>query len=134
VLRLVVMHDGRQTWYPVTSVRHPRRLSDAAVAEIDRRRRGVELYFRHFKQTFGRRRLRSRMPERVRCKAHWALAAFHALLLHAAATLHRAGHAPERLSVATALRAYRPRAPRCFPDGDVARPSQLARSDGPPWS
>ena len=121
VLRLVVVHDGRQPWFLVTSVRHPRRLSAAQVAEIYRRRWGVELYFRHFKQTFGRRKLRSRTPQHVTCEAHWALAAFHALQLHAAVVLQRHGHPPHRLSVATALRAVR----------HTLRQSDCPRIDGP---
>jgi hypothetical protein len=59
VLRLVMVHDGRQPWYLVTSVRNPKRLSDRQVADIYRKRWRIELFFRHFKQTFGRTKLRS---------------------------------------------------------------------------
>lgn len=107
VLRLVTMHDGRQPWYLVTSDCDTRRLSAAQVAEIYSRRWGVELCFRHFQQTFGRRKLRSRIPQHVTWEAHWALAAFHALQLHAAVVLQRHGHSPTWLGVSTALRAVR---------------------------
>lgn len=107
VLRLVVVHDGRQPWYLVTSVRSTARLSDRQVAEIYRRRWGIELFYRHFKQTFGRRKLRSHTAEHVRCEAHWTMLGLNALLLHAVAELHRHRIPPARLSVAQALRAYR---------------------------
>lgn len=107
VLRLVQMHDGRQPWYLVTSVRSRRTLSDAKVAEIYRHRWGVELYFRHFKQTFARRKLRSRTARHVRCEAHWAVAGLNALLLYSLVVLHRQRICPQRLSVASALRAFR---------------------------
>ena len=107
VLRLVVVHDGRQPWYLVTSIRNARRFSDADVADIYRQRWGVELYFRHFKQTFARRKLRSRTAAHVRCEAHWAIAGLNILLLHSLAVLHRHQIPPHRLSVAGAVRAHR---------------------------
>lgn len=107
VLRLVVVHDGRQPWYLVTSVHSARRLSAAEVAHVYRRRWGVELYFRHFKQTLDRRKLRSRTAAHVRCEAHWTVVGLNALLLHALVVLDRHQIAPQRLSVASALRAYR---------------------------
>lgn len=64
VLRLVILQGGKYPIYVVTSVR-AHRLSDAQVGELYRRRWGIELYFRCFKQTFQRRKLRShcmRMP------------------------------------------------------------------------
>lgn len=107
VLRLVVVHDGRQPWYLVTSVRNARRLSAAEVARVYRRRWGVELYFRHFKQTLARRKLRSRTAAHVRCEAHWTVVGLNALLLHALVVLGRHQIPPQRLSVANALRACR---------------------------
>jgi hypothetical protein len=106
-LRLVVVHDGRQPWYLVTSVLSPRQLSDAHVAEVYRRRWGVELYFRHLKQTLGRRKLRSRTADHVRCEAHWIVVGLNALQLYALVVLERRAISPQRLSVAGALRAFR---------------------------
>ena len=107
VLRLVVVHDGRQDWYLVTSIRNPRTLSDRQVAEVYRRRWGVEVCFRHFKQTFARRKLRSRTPAHVRCEAHWNVLGLNVLRLYALVVLHRGHIPPDRLSVASALRAFR---------------------------
>lgn len=107
VLRLVVVHDGRQPWFLVTSVGSRSRLSDRQVAELYRLRWGIELFYRHFKQTFGRRKLRSHTAAHVLCEADWSIVGLWALLLHAAVHLHRHHLPVERLSVAVALTAYR---------------------------
>lgn len=106
-LRLVVVHDGRQSWSLITSVRSASRLSDRQIAELYRKRWGIELFYRHFKQTFGRRKLRSRTVEHVHCEADWCVVGLWAMLLHAGQHLHRRHIAPERVSVAGVLRAYR---------------------------
>lgn len=105
-LRLVVVHDGRQAWYLVTSVRSTRRLSDRQVADIYRRRWRIELFFRHFKQTFGRAKLRSHKAEHVECEAEWSLLALWALLLHTQIQHQREHGRPSQLSVAKVLRAF----------------------------
>jgi hypothetical protein len=107
VLRLVVVQGGRHPWYLLTSVRNAARLSDRQVAEIYRLRWGVELYYRHFKQTFERRKLRSHTADHVEVEAHWSMLGLWALLLHAQHYLHRRHVPPERISVASVLRAYR---------------------------
>lgn len=106
VLRLVVVHDGRQPWYLVTSVRDSKRLSDRQVAEIYRRRWRIELFFRHFKQTFHRAKLRSHKAEHAACEAEWSLLGLWALLLHAQIQLQHHTENTERLSVARVLRAF----------------------------
>jgi hypothetical protein len=107
VLRLVVVHDGRQTWFLVTSVNSKSRLSDRHIAELYRARWGIELFYRHFKQTFGRRKLRSQIADHVRCEANWSMLGLWAMLLHATHHLHRRHVPPERISVAGVLHAYR---------------------------
>ncbi len=106
VLRLVVVHDGRQPWYLVTSVLSPRRLSDRQVAQIYRCRWRIELFFRHFKQTFGRAKLRSHKAEHAACEAHWSLLGLWAMLLHARLQQPRHEAGTDRLSVAKVLRAF----------------------------
>lgn len=105
-LRLVAVHDGRQPWYLVTSVRDSKRLSDKQVADIYRRRWRIELFFRHFKQTFGRAKLRSYKAEHVECEAEWSLLALWALLLHTQVQHQRKHGKPSPLSVAKILRAF----------------------------
>jgi hypothetical protein len=107
VLRLVVVHDGRQSWFLVTSVRSCSRLNDRQVAELYRRRWGIELFYRHFKQTFGRRKLRSHTADNVQLEAAWSVIGLWTLLLHAAVHLQAQHVPPERISVARVLVAYR---------------------------
>jgi hypothetical protein len=106
-LRLVEVHDGRQSWSLVTSVCDAKRLSDRQVAEIYGFRWRIELFFRHFKQTFGRDKLRSRKAEHAECEAEWSLLGLWALLLHAQRQHQQKHGEPGRLSVARVLRAAR---------------------------
>jgi hypothetical protein len=105
VLRLVIVHDGRQPWYLVTSIRDPRRLSDRDVAAIYKWRWRIELFFRHFKQTYGRGKLRSHKAEHAECEAEWSLLGLWALLLHAQLQHQQEKGMPANLSVARILRA-----------------------------
>jgi hypothetical protein len=77
------------------------------VAEVYRLRWGIELYYRHFKQTPERRKLRSHKAEHAACEAHWSMVGLWAMLLHAKVHLHKRRLPPSRLSVAEALDAYR---------------------------
>jgi hypothetical protein len=106
VLRLVVVHDGRQPWYLVTSVRNPKRLSDRQVADIYKRRWRIELFFRHFKQTFGRAKLRSHKAENAECEAQWSLLGLWAMLLHAQICRQRETGEVGSLSVTRVLQAF----------------------------
>lgn len=106
-LRLVVVHDGRQPWHLVTSVRSTQQLSDQQVAEIYRRRWRIELFFRHFKQTYGRAKLRSHKAEHAACEAEWSLLGMWAMLLHTQILHQRENGEPSHLSVAKVLRAFR---------------------------
>ena len=47
------------------------RLSDQQVLDIYRRRWGIELCFRHLKQTFQRRKLRSTSADNARVELEW---------------------------------------------------------------
>lgn len=107
VLRLVIVQQRGQRCYLVTSVCDRRRLSDRQIAEIYRLRWGIEVYYRHFKQTFGRRKLRSHKAEHAELEAHWAMLGLWAMLLQAAVHLDRRQVPPPQLSVAGVLRAYR---------------------------
>jgi hypothetical protein len=106
VLRLVVAHNGRHPVYLVTSVLSSRELSDAGVIAIYARRWGIELFYRHFKQTFERRKLRSAAADNVDLEATWSILGLWAMSLHAQ-IVTRGNIPPQRLSVARMLRAYR---------------------------
>ena len=106
MLRLVKVRRGKKTWYLVTSVLDQQRLSDNQVEEIYSRRWGIETFYRHFKQTFGRRKLRSKSAQNAVVEAHWSLLGLWAMALHTQHVL--APHIPaRRVSVAKLLRAYR---------------------------
>jgi hypothetical protein len=105
VLRLIELHDGKQPVYLVTSVLSQERLSDQQAVEIYRRRWGIELYFRTFKQTFGRTKLRSRSAANAQLELDWSLVALWAICLLGQRELVRAGKAPSQLSAAGAIRA-----------------------------
>ena len=104
-LRLVQVHDGHQAWSLVTSVCDVKRLSDLQVAKIYGFRWRIELFFRHFKQTYGRAKLRSHKAEHAACEAEWSLLGLWALLLHAQRQHQHARGEPACLSVARVLRA-----------------------------
>jgi hypothetical protein len=107
VLRLVVARGPRHPVYLVTSVLDEQRLSDAQVIAIYAQRWGVELYYRHFKQTFERRKLRSHAADNAKLEATWSLLGLWALCLHGQVVLAQAEVPARRISVAGLLRAYR---------------------------
>jgi hypothetical protein len=107
VLRLVVAQGGRHPVYLVTSVLDETVLSDRQVVEIYSLRWGVELFYRHFKQTFERRKLRSHTADNAELEATWSLLGLWAMALHAEVQLAREGIPARRMSVAKILSAYR---------------------------
>ena len=107
VLRLIVVHSGRHPVYLVTSVLHNAKLSERDAVGIYRRRWGIELFYRHCKQTFERRKLRSRNPDNALIELQWSLLGMWALGLHSHHHLLQRGVLPERISFAGVLRAYR---------------------------
>jgi IS4 transposase len=104
VLRLIVIHDGKQPVYLVTSATKTE-LSDKQAIEIYRHRWGIELFFRTFKQTFGRTKLRSRAGENAKLELDWSLVALWSICLLGQRELVRAGEAPSQLSAAAAIKA-----------------------------
>lgn len=106
MLRLVVAVGGQHPVYLLTSVA-PGRLSDAKVIDLYRRRWGIELYFRHLKQTFDRRKLRSTSADPARVELEWSLVGLWSMALYAQVELRKQGLDPTKLSLAGALRAFR---------------------------
>ena len=107
VLRLVVAQGPKHPVYLVTSVRAKSRMSDAQVIELYRRRWGIEVFYRHLKQTFGRRKLRSTSADNAQVEIEWSLGGLWAMALYALIEAHRHGAPPSRLSIAHLLRAFR---------------------------
>jgi Transposase DDE domain len=107
VLRLVVARGGKHPVYLVTSVLDDATLSDRQVVEIYALRWRIELFYRHFKQTFARRKLRSHTADNAELEATWSLLGLWAMGLHAEVELADEGIPARRISVAKLLLAYR---------------------------
>ena len=104
VLRLIVIHNGKHPVYLLTNLTKTQ-LSDQQAATIYGARWGIELFFRTFKQTFGRRKLRSRAAENARLELDWSLVALWCACLLGQRELVECGQNPARLSPALAIRA-----------------------------
>jgi hypothetical protein len=107
VLRLVVIHNGRHPVYLVTTVLDERRLSDRQVIEMYRRRWGIELFYRHVKQTYELRKLRSRAADNAPIEAEWALLGLWAMALYAQCHLKPRAIPPSCIAMAGVLKAFR---------------------------
>ena len=107
VLRLVAVRAARHPMYLVTSVLDPSRLPNDQVIEMYRLRWGVELFYPHFKQSFGRRKLRSHRGENAEVEATWSLLGLWAMALHGQVELSYDAVPASRVSISGLLRAYR---------------------------
>jgi len=106
-LRLIRFRLGRGEACVVTSVLDARRLSEKQALRLYRLRWGVELQFRALKQTFGRRKLRSRRPDRALVELDWSLVGLAIIQLFAVKEQIEFGEPPERSSVSLAVRIVR---------------------------
>lgn len=107
VLRLVVAHNGKHPVYLVTSILSTRQLTDRQVIELYTKRWGIELFYRHLKQTFQRRKLLSHSAANARLEIKWSLVGLWAMALYALMETTRCGLPPQRLSFAKLLLAFR---------------------------
>jgi hypothetical protein len=103
VLRLLEFQGPRGRVYLVTNVLSERELTVRQASELYKRRWGVELQFRAFKQTFGRRNLRSRTASRALAEMEWSLVGLWIVQLFAVKEQIKADRPPENSSVALAL-------------------------------
>jgi hypothetical protein len=104
-LRLIVIHNGKHPVYLVTDLTKAQ-LSDHQAATIYAARWGVELFFRTFKQTFGRRKLRSRSAATAKLELEWSLLGLWCICLLGQRELAASGQEPTRLCAAAAIRAF----------------------------
>jgi hypothetical protein len=112
VLRLIRFRLGRAQACVVTSVLCARRLSEQQALRLYRLRWGVELQFRALKQTFGRRKLRSKRPDRALVELDWSLVGLAIIQLFAIKEQIQFGEPPEHCSVSLAIRIVRETADR----------------------
>jgi hypothetical protein len=104
VLRLIILQSQRGTMYLATSVLSRRDLNDNLALQLYQRRWGVELQFRAVKQTFGRRKLRSRTASHALVELDWALMGLWLIQLLAVKEQLQLDSPPGNSSVAGALR------------------------------
>jgi IS4 transposase len=106
VLRLIVIHDGKQPVYLVTNLPKAR-LSDSQAATIYSKRWGIELFFRTFKQTFERRKLRSHADRNCPMELDWSVVALWCVSLLGRREIEKSGQDGDRMSAAKAIQAFR---------------------------
>ena len=104
-LRLIVIHNGKHPVYLVTDLTKTQ-LSDRQAATIYAARWGIEVFFRTFKQTFNRRKLRSRSAENAKLELDWSLLGLWCICLLGQRELVESGQDPTRSSPAAAIRAF----------------------------
>lgn len=104
-LRLMVIHNGKHPVYLVTNL-NKTQLSDSQAATIYGARWGIELFFRTFKQTFDRRKLRSHSAENAKLELDWSMLGLWCVCLLGQRELVENGQSPARLSPAAAIRAF----------------------------
>lgn len=107
VLRLLRVRVGRRVMYLLTNVLDGKALGDAEAVRLYKLRWGVELQFRSVKQTFGRRKLRSRTPGRAYVELDWSLVGLWLIQLFAVKEQRQIGEVPEHCSVALAIQVIR---------------------------
>jgi hypothetical protein len=107
VLRLLRFHDGRGEVYLVTNILDDKELTTKQAGVTYRRRWGIELQFRSFKQTYGRAKLRARTPEIAEIELHWSLLGLTMLQLLAMKEQTQAGEPADKTSIAAVLRIVR---------------------------
>jgi hypothetical protein len=106
-LRLIKVHTGKHPMYLVTSIMDDKELSNKQLAELYKKRWGIELFYRHFKRTFDRHKLRSHSADNAQIEADWSVVGLWAMSAHAQYELGKQGVPPHKISIAQMLSAYR---------------------------
>jgi hypothetical protein len=107
VLRLIHLKSERGDVYLLTNVLNSRYLSDTLASRLYKLRWGIELQFRTLKQTFGRRTLRSRTPDRAYAELEWSLLGLWIIHLFAVKEQVSVGEPPAQTSAAMAIQVVR---------------------------
>jgi hypothetical protein len=131
ILRLLRLRVGRCQMHLVTNVLEEEQLTDQEAIRMYRLRWGVELQFRTVKQTFGRRKLRSRTPQRAYVELDWSLLGLWMIQLFAVKEQIKIGEIPEHCSVSLAIQIIRTVFQRWSetPDATVGKKLQAAIKD-----
>ena len=106
-LRLIRVKARGTTVYLVTNVLDPQRLPRLTAGRLYRLRWGVEVFYRSFKQTLGKRKMHSASPRMARLELTWSLIGLLLLGLLNVRMLLARGRDPLEASVANALKVMR---------------------------
>jgi len=107
-LRLVKCKVGKKWMYLLTSVLDSELLNQEQIAELYKQRWGVEVAFRGLKQTFGRRKIRSRRSDRALVEMEWSIFAMALVQLFALREqLPQPKSNPHKASFSRTIRAVR---------------------------
>jgi len=104
-LRLIRIHDGRQPLCLVTNL-EAEKLSVNTALEVYRRRWGIEVFFRTLKQTFDRRKLRSKGASNAPLELEWSLVTLWGMSLIGEECVQKAGKEIGRTSPARVLKSF----------------------------
>jgi hypothetical protein len=104
VLRLIKVTNDGKTIYLATNTK-ANDLSDQEAAEIYRRRWGIEVFFRTFKQTFEKGKLKCTGSTNVALELEWSLIGLWVMCLYGKEEIGRR-YEVSRLSPAKAIRAF----------------------------
>ena len=107
VFRLVVMQGPRHPVFLLTNILDTRRLSESDVITIYKARWSIEVYHRHLKQTFGRRKMLSHKAEHTRVELDWSVTGLWCMSLSATREFLEHGVAVDRMSMAGVLHSFR---------------------------
>jgi IS4 transposase len=120
-LRLLKIHDGKKMIYLVTNTQSSE-LTDNEAHEIYRRRWCIEVFFRTFKQTFDKRKLKCMASTNVALELEWSLIALWVMCLYGKEEIGKR-YEISRLSPANAIRAFAKtcREYRCEPKDNSCR-------------
>lgn len=124
-LRLLHVQVGRCQMHLVTNVLDENQLTEQQAIRLYQLRWGVELPFRTVKQTFGRRKLRSRNPQRAYVELDWSLLGLWMIQLFAVKEQIKIGEVPEHCSVSLAIQIVRTLFQRWSERADEAFPKKL---------
>jgi hypothetical protein len=106
VFRLIKSCGGKEPVYLLTDL-SKQELGDRKVVEVYARRWGVEVFYRNFKQTFDRHKLRSTSAANALVELDWSFVGLWAVGLYALVQTRRDKIPPRRLSCAQTLRRLR---------------------------
>lgn len=131
VLRLLRLKVGRCEMHLLTNVVEEDRLTTREAIEMYQLRWGIELEFRTLKQTFGRRKLRSRTPNRALVELDWSLLGLWIIQLFAVKEQIKLGEVPKHCSASLAIQVVRATIRRWSecPDHDLWEQLQAAQKD-----